>query len=201
LKLNPNAHQIEIGCDDWDEPLLLTEGTTHSAPKSITEANQHTVPPVELLSINHQVVLTHTLIHYSALQGFDQAETDIDQLTPTELSLYFTSSEQIRQINLDYRGKDKPTNVLSFESELPAEILTELAYQPLGELVFSLEVIRAEAEDQGKTLTDHYTHLLVHGCLHLLGLDHETGAADQAQMEALEIKILASFGIADPYQD
>ena len=199
MKLNPNVLKIELGCDDWDEPLILGDdaifGLTNPAAHEPT-----TAPPPELLSINHHEVLAQTLIQFELLKDSAADQAVKDQLPVTELSLYFTSNEQIQQINLDYRGKDKPTNVLSFESELPSELLAELDYRPLGELVFSLEVIQEEAADQGKTLIDHYTHLLVHGCLHLLGLDHETSEADQAQMEALEIKILAQLGIADPYQ-
>lgn len=199
MKLNSNVLKIELGCDDWDEPLIIGD----DAIAGLTNPTAHeptTAPPPELLSINHHEVLAQTLIQFESLKDSAVDQAVKDQLPVTELSLYFTSNEQIQQINLDYRGKDKPTNVLSFESELPSELLAELDYRPLGELVFSLEVIRAEAADQGKTLIDHYTHLLVHGCLHLLGLDHETSEADQAQMEALEIKILAQLGIADPYQ-
>ncbi len=199
MKLNPNVLKIELGCDDWDEPLIIGD----DAIAGLTNPTAHeptTAPPPELLSINHHEVLEQTLIQFELLKDSAADLTHKNQLPATELSLYFTSSEQIQQINLDYRGKDKPTNVLSFESELPPEIRAELAYRPLGELVFSLEVIREEAAYQGKTLIDHYTHLLVHGCLHLLGLDHETSEADQAQMEALEIKILTHLGIADPYQ-
>ena len=199
MKLNPNFLRIELGCDDWDEPLIIGD----DAIAGLTNPTAHeptTAPPPELLSINHHEVLEQTLIQFELLKDSVADQAVKDQLPVTELSLYFTSNEQIQQINLDYRGKDKPTNVLSFESELPPEIMAELDYRPLGELVFSLEVIRAEAANQGKTLSDHYTHLLVHGCLHLLGLDHETSEADQAQMEALEIKILAQLGIADPYQ-
>ena len=199
MKLNSNVLKIELGCDDWDEPLIIGD----DAIAGLTNPTAHeptTAPPPELLSINHHEVLAQTLIQFESLKDSAVDQAVKDQLPVTELSLYFTSNEQIQQINLDYRGKDKPTNVLSFESELPPEIRAELAYRPLGELVFSLEVIREEAAYQGKTLIDHYTHLLVHGCLHLLGLDHETSEADQAQMEALEIKILAQLGIADPYQ-
>ena len=202
MTLCPYPHQIEIGCDDWDEPWVLGRGSVKPAFSTQSE-NFETAPPDELLGIDHHAVLEQTLAEFIATRGRAEtpntASSDTDQPAPTELSLYFTSSRHIRQINFDYRGKDKATNVLSFESELPAQILSELDYRPLGELVFCLEVITQEAADQGKTLADHYTHLLVHGCLHLLGLDHETSEADQAQMEALEIKILKRLGIADPY--
>ncbi|MEM1434524.1 MAG: rRNA maturation RNase YbeY [Pseudomonadota bacterium] len=106
-------------------------------------------------------------------------------------------------LNRQYRGFDKPTNVLSFPAlphdglpaVLPPELLAEL---PLGDLVLCWPVIEAEAVAQGKRLEDHCAHLLVHGTLHLLGYDHEAPAA-AAAMEALEVAVLAQFSIADPY--
>lgn len=105
--------------------------------------------------------------------------------------------DEIRVLNRDFRGKDKPTNVLSFPAEvidgLPAELHTEL-----GDIVVCAPVVRAEADEQGKALSDHWAHMLVHGTLHLLGYDHiEEHDADT--MEALERRILGQAGIADPY--
>ena len=104
------------------------------------------------------------------------------------------------ELNLQYREKDKPTNVLSFPSDIPEEMLSLLDAEPLGDLVICIPVVLQEAAEQQKTPTDHFTHLLVHGILHLLGYDHETSESDAEEMEALEIEILKKLGVANPYQ-
>jgi probable rRNA maturation factor len=122
------------------------------------------------------------------------AAADIDD---AEISVRVVDADEIRALNLKYRDKDKPTNVLSF----PAGPVTGMPEgQPvlLGDIVVCASVVHAEAAEQGKTDTDHWAHMLVHGTLHLLGLDHVLDE-DAAAMEALEARILASHGIADPY--
>jgi len=110
----------------------------------------------------------------------------------TEISLLFTDNAQIKNLNLTYRGKDKPTNVLSFPTD------AALTIPVLGDVVLAFETIESEAKDGGVALQDHITHLLIHGYLHLQGLDHENDA-DAEVMEAFEIKALAGLGIANPY--
>lgn len=99
-------------------------------------------------------------------------------------------------LNHEWRGKDKPTNILSFPFELPEG--WEDRQQLLGDLVVCVPVVQQEAEQQGKVLADHMAHLLVHGLLHLQGYDHES-EQDAEQMEALETALLAQLGIHDPY--
>jgi probable rRNA maturation factor len=112
-----------------------------------------------------------------------------------ELSLLFTDDAHIRVLNRQYRGKDKPTNVLSF----PAPPAKPKSFGPqLGDLVFAAETIAAEAKRDAVTLDDHLAHLVVHGFLHLLGYDHEV-EREAVAMERLETAILAGLGIADPY--
>ncbi|MBB4143452.1 rRNA maturation RNase YbeY [Rhizobium rhizoryzae] len=115
---------------------------------------------------------------------------------PVELSLVFTDDETIREINAEWRGKDKPTNVLSF----PAFPITP-GKKPgpmLGDIVIARETVEREALDLEKPFEDHLTHLMVHGFLHLFGYDHLND--DEAeQMEALETRILAELGLSDPY--
>ncbi len=116
----------------------------------------------------------------------------------TDVFVLFTDDAAIAEMNAEWRGKPKPTNVLSFPAPdgMP---LPDGEPRPLGDIVLASGVIAAEALDQGKTLQAHCTHLIVHGCLHLLGHDHEdeTGAA---AMEQLEIDILKGLGISNPYE-
>ncbi|MDP9840248.1 putative rRNA maturation factor [Neorhizobium huautlense] len=115
---------------------------------------------------------------------------------PVEISLVFTDDESIRQINAEWRQKDKPTNVLSF----PAYPL-EPGGKPgpmLGDIVIARETVAREAVDLDKDFDDHLTHLMVHGFLHLFGYDHiEKDEAEE--MEGLETRILAALGLSDPY--
>ena len=108
-----------------------------------------------------------------------------------DLVVLLTNDEVVHQLNTRFRHKDRPTNVLSF----PA---AESAFPHLGDVVLAYGVCAAEADDQGKSLADHLTHLVVHGVLHLLGRDHEDEAEAEA-MEAEERAVLASLAVSDPY--
>lgn len=110
------------------------------------------------------------------------------------VSILLTDDAAIRRLNAEFRGFDKPTNVLSF----PAVSLPGDPEPSLGDIALACETCAREAETEGKTLANHLSHLIVHGALHLLGHDHEVVAEAEA-MEALEIRILAGLGIADPY--
>lgn len=111
--------------------------------------------------------------------------------TRGELSILFTDDAHIQVLNRDWRGKDKPTNVLSFPSAFQAS-------GTLGDIAIAFETVEREAAEGGLTVADHLTHLLVHGILHLIGHDHEAEEEAEA-MERLETDILAGLGIADPY--
>jgi probable rRNA maturation factor len=110
------------------------------------------------------------------------------------VSLRIVDADEGRALNAQWRGRDAPTNVLSFPADLPDEVGLPL----LGDLVLCAPVVQREAAEQGKAEEDHWAHLVVHGVLHLLGMDHQADAEAEA-MEALEREILASLGIADPY--
>lgn len=101
-------------------------------------------------------------------------------------------------LNHNYRGKDKPTNVLSFPFELPAGVDDAEAQALLGDLVICVPVLEREAAEQGKTTEQHWAHLVVHGALHLLGFDH-IDPQDAEVMENIERQVLANLGLPDPY--
>ncbi|WP_049621755.1 rRNA maturation RNase YbeY [Frateuria defendens] len=113
---------------------------------------------------------------------------------PAELSIRLVDAEEGRELNRAYRGKDYATNVLSFPAELPPGVKLPL----IGDLAICAPVVAREAAEQGKPARHHWAHLTVHGVLHLLGYDHIVEAEAEA-MEALETRILAGLGIADPY--
>jgi len=115
-----------------------------------------------------------------------------------EVTVRLVEREESASLNRRYRHKDQPTNVLSFPAEpLPMAIENELP--PLGDLVLCVPLIAAEAEAQGKALDAHWAHLLIHGCLHLRGFDHETTSAAEV-MEAEERNLMGSLDFADPYR-
>lgn len=115
----------------------------------------------------------------------------------SEISLLFTDDRHIEAINREFRGQDKPTNVLSFPQNSPDAAI----FGPyLGDIVLAFETVFREAEHEKKSFTHHLQHLLVHGFLHLVGYDHET--EDEAnEMESLEIDILRDLKIENPYKD
>ena len=121
-----------------------------------------------------------------------------------EIAIRLTDDAEVHALNRDFRGKDKPTNVLSFP-QVQDDLLESLANSDdgeilLGDIVLARETCMREAEEKGVSVVDHATHLIIHGTLHLVGYDHMDDASATA-MEALEVKALASLGIANPYAD
>jgi probable rRNA maturation factor len=106
----------------------------------------------------------------------------------TELTIRVVGAAESRRLNRTWRGKDKPTNVLSFAADAPV----------LGDLAICAPVVAREAREQGKAPAAHWAHMVVHGVLHLLGYDHENDR-DATRMEAREAKILAQLGMPNPY--
>jgi len=136
----------------------------------------------------------------SLLRHWAEAAWQGDETIEPVLSLRIVSAAESQQLNRDYRGKNKPTNVLSFpmqlESEFEAFSMSELM---LGDLAICAEVVAQEAKQQQKTTQAHWAHMVVHGMLHLQGFDHIED--DEAQiMETLETQILQQLGFADPYK-
>jgi probable rRNA maturation factor len=121
-----------------------------------------------------------------------------------EVSVKFTGDDEVQGLNASYRGKDKPTNVLSFPmfeaALLPSLAQTDGGEVLLGDLALAHGVCEREAAEKGIAVADHAAHLVVHGTLHLLGYDHEEGDEAAEAMESLERTALAGLGIADPYR-
>ena len=135
------------------------------------------------------------------------AESAFPHLTttprPVELSVRLTGDEQVRALNAEWRDKDKPTNVLSFPLAEADELESSRADGPelmLGDIVLARGVCSREAEEKAITVEEHAAHLVVHGTLHLLGYDHHDDA-EAADMEAREVRALATLGIPDPYAE
>lgn len=127
-------------------------------------------------------------IHNAILAGSEK------ELEEAELTVRIVDYDESRQLNFQYRNQDKATNVLSFPFQNPPGITLPL----LGDLIVCKEVVENEAKIQGKTLTEHWAHMLIHGTLHLLGYDHIIDQ-EALEMEALETKLLIKLGFADPY--
>jgi probable rRNA maturation factor len=123
-------------------------------------------------------------------------------LRPVEISVRLTGDEEVRALNSEWRGKDKPTNVLSFPMTEAHELANADVEGPellLGDIVLARGVCEREAAEKAVPVETHATHLLVHGTLHLLGYDH-LDDADAADMERREVRALARLGIDDPYE-
>lgn len=116
----------------------------------------------------------------------------------TEVSIVLADDAFVQNLNRDYRGRDAPTNVLSFPASAEGEVPPPDMVVLLGDIVVAYQTTAAEADLEGKSLSDHLCHLVVHGMLHLLGFDHQT-AADADVMEALEIDVLGGLHIGNPY--
>jgi probable rRNA maturation factor len=116
--------------------------------------------------------------------------------TQVELSVVFADDTMVQELNAQWRGKDRPTNVLSFPSKVqrPGEVLPPV----LGDIILAFQTVEHEALHEKKPFENHVSHLVLHGFLHLLGYDHETGE-DAEFMENIETRILATLAIPDPY--
>lgn len=121
-------------------------------------------------------------------------------LASAEACIALADDATVHELNLRYRGKDKPTNVLSFPAASMGHPGEDVEPRALGDLVLAHETLVREAAEQGIPLAHHLQHLVIHGLLHLLGFDHET-EPEAEEMEAIEVEILASLGIPNPYLD
>lgn len=117
---------------------------------------------------------------------------------PAEAAIVLSTDARVQLLNRDYRGQDKPTNVLSFASGDDAMEMPDGVPHLLGDIIVAYETTAREAAAENKSISDHFSHLVVHGMLHLLGYDHQDDAQAQ-EMEDLEVQVLADLGIDDPY--
>lgn len=130
------------------------------------------------------------------LERWIGAALNNQQFENAEVSVYIVDEDEGQELNAQYRGKNYPTNVLSF----PADIAEEIGVPLLGDLVVCAPVVEREAQEQGKPLEAHWAHMLIHGTLHLIGFDH-VDDNDAEIMEALETQIITGLGYPAPYQD
>ena len=139
-----------------------------------------------------------TAIHRAIEAAAEIVDADVGE---AELAIMLTDDAGVRTLNSNWRGIDKPTNVLSFPALQPTDPSgAGEAPRMLGDIAIAFETTRKEADDEQKPFDHHLSHLAVHGFLHLIGYDHENDV-DAEVMEALEVKILAQLGIPDPYAD
>ena len=127
------------------------------------------------------------------IRAWVRAALDVDGARGGQITVRLVDAEEGLQLNRDYRGKDYATNVLSFPYDVDPVVC--------GDLVLCAPVVAREAAEQNKSLIAHYSHLIVHGLLHLQGYDHEAGEREARQMEDRERTVLAALGFTDPYLD
>jgi probable rRNA maturation factor len=182
--------------------------TAASAPEAISERKRNSGPMAPFA-----LPITEVLVVAGCWQTEPDAEAVIDRAIATaaeivnadfgeaELAVMLTDDAGIRTLNSNWRGIDKPTNVLSFPALPPTGAGgPDDAPRMLGDIAIAYETTRREADDEQKPFDHHLSHLAVHGFLHLIGYDHETDN-DAEAMETLEAEILAQLGIPDPYAD
>jgi probable rRNA maturation factor len=185
---------------------------THSSPglAPAAQAGQHRkstamdssiFPITEVLTVAEcwqNEPVAETAIHRAIEAAAEIVDADVGE---AELAIMLTDDVGIRTLNNNWRGIDKPTNVLSFPALQPeGPVGPDDAPRMLGDIAIAYETTRKEADDEQKPFDHHLSHLAVHGFLHLIGYDHENDA-DAEVMEALEVKILAQLGIPSPYAD
>jgi probable rRNA maturation factor len=186
----------------------MRKSTARRAPKAISERNRNSGPMAQFV-----LPMTEVLVVADCWQTEPGAEAVIQRAIATaaemvdadigdaELAVMLTDDVGLRTLNSNWRGVDKPTNVLSFPALKPTgRAGPDDAPRMLGDIAIAYQTTRKEADDEQKPFDNHLSHLAVHGFLHLIGYDHEKDD-DAETMEALEGEILAQLGIPDPYAD
>ena len=186
----------------------MRKSTARRAPEAISERNRNSGPMAQIA-----LPMTEVLVVADCWQTEPDAEAVIQRAIATaaetvdadigeaELAVMLTDDAGIRTLNCNWRGIDKPTNVLSFPALQPTgRGGPDDAPRLLGDIAIAYETARMEADDEQKPFEHHLSHLAVHGFLHLIGYDHEKDD-DAETMEILEAEVLAQLGIPDPYAD
>lgn len=175
-----------------------TSPTDSSRGETDTPAADPDPGPLSLL-ILHEEWLAAGDVQATVKAAFHAAGAKIPEIAGREVAVVLSSDADVRSLNAQFRGKNAPTNVLSFLSEDARSLETVTGEaMPLGDIVIAYETVIREAREEGKSPLHHLSHLTVHGLLHLAGLDHETDE-EAEHMEALEREILANLDIPDPY--
>jgi probable rRNA maturation factor len=186
----------------------MRESAAKSAPEAISERKrnsgpmaQFALPLTEVLVVAdnwHAEPGAEAVIQRAIATAAELVDADVGE---AELAVMLTDDSGIRTLNSNWRGIDKPTNVLSFPALQPTGAgAPDDAPRMLGDIAIAFETTRREADDEQKPFDHHLSHLAVHGFLHLIGYDHEKDD-DAVAMETLEQEILAQLGIPDPYAD
>ena len=186
----------------------MSKSAARRAPEAISERKRNSGPMAQFaLPITEVIVVAdgwrsepdaEAAIHRAIATAAEVIDADIGE---AELAVMLTDDAGIRTLNSNWRGIDKPTNVLSFPALPPTGAVgPDEAPRMLGDIAIAYETTRKEADDEQKPFDHHLSHLAVHGFLHLIGYDHEKDD-DAEAMEALEQEILAQLGIPDPYAD
>jgi probable rRNA maturation factor len=192
--------------------LIMTEAMERSLSNEgasfMSSGFEVAVELQEPLWVDHiphcQALIHRAVIASYVFAGFstEPSSSEVTLISEAELSVVLANDASVQALNKEYRGKDKPTNVLSFstlDDPDEADLASQRGVLPLGDIVLSLETLILEANEQSKRLEDHFTHLLVHGVLHLLGYDHIEDD-DALEMEGLEVDILNRLGVENPYE-
>lgn len=159
------------------------------------------IPPATEVLIVADCWQAETEAEAIVLRAIEAAASSVDADTAdAELAVMLTDDTGVQTLNANWRGIDKPTNVLSFPALQPAHDAPADAPKMLGDIAIAYQTTRREADDEGKPFDHHLSHLAVHGFLHLVGYDHEKDGEAEA-METLEREILAQLGVPDPYAD
>ena len=177
---------------------ILDISATSSIDDTLLDTFYHrdTLLPVMMATLDY---IDEQINSGLVLPYFADIDVELWQEKAKSLDIYITDETEGRELNLEARGKDYATNILSYPSDLPAAIIELMPTLALGELIICHDVIVHEAAEQEKTVAQHISHLLIHGVLHLLGFDHELGQAEQDEMEFFEIEILAGLNLPNPY--